>query len=153
MTLKRWATLLGVIGLGISLYLTVVHYAQGQVPLVCATSGIVDCAQVTSSAASMIGPVPVAALGILWFIVLLALIATDASGVLRLAWTAGGVAFVVYLIYAELFLIGTMCLWCTAVHVVVLGLFLLVVAQTSADSREPAAPPRSTSAPPRSTGL
>jgi uncharacterized membrane protein len=137
--LTRWSALLGVVGLGISLYLTIVHYAQGQVALVCATGGLINCEQVTSSAESMVGPVPVAALGVLWFAVLLGILAARPTSPLLLAWTAVGVAFVFYLIYAELFLIGTICLWCTAVHVVVLGLFLLAVAQTSAESRELAA--------------
>ena len=139
MQLIRWSALLGVLGLGISLYLTVVHYTQGQVPLVCATSGLVNCEQVTSSTESMVGPVPVAAPGVVWFAVLLGVLASRPTSLLLLAWTAIGVAFVFYLMYAELFLIGTICLWCTAVHVAVLGLFLLAVAQTSAESRELAA--------------
>jgi uncharacterized membrane protein len=137
--LIRWSALLGVLGLGISLYLTLVHYTQGQVPLACATSGLVNCEQVTSSAESMVGPVPVAALGVVWFAVLLGVLASRPTSLLLLAWTAIGVAFVFYLMYAELFLIGTICLWCTAVHVAVLGLFLLAVAETSAESRELAA--------------
>jgi uncharacterized membrane protein len=134
--LIRWSALLGAVGLGISLYLTIVHYAQGQVALVCASGGLINCEQVTSSAESMVGPLPVAALGIVWFGVLLGLLASRLTSLLLLAWTAIGIAFVFYLIYAELFLVGAICLWCTAVHVVVLGLFLLAVAQTSADSRE-----------------
>jgi uncharacterized membrane protein len=116
--------------------LTIVHYAQGQVALVCASGGLINCEQVTSSAESMVGPLPVATLGIVWFGVLLGLLASRLTSLFLLAWTAIGIAFVFYLIYAELFLVGAICLWCTAVHVVVLGLFLLAVAQTSADSRE-----------------
>ena len=132
----RWSALLGVVGLTISLYLTVVHYAQGQVPLACATGGLINCEQVTSSAQSMVGPVPVAALGILWFAALLGLLVLVPRSPVLLAWSAVGVAFAFYLVYAELFLIGTLCLWCSAVHLVVLGVFLLAVAEASAESRE-----------------
>jgi uncharacterized membrane protein len=132
----RWSALLGVVGLAISLYLTVVHYAQGQVPLACASGGLINCERVTSSAQSMVGPVPVAALGILWFAALLGLLVLVPRSPVLLAWSAVGVAFVLYLVYAELFLIRTICLWCSAVHLVVLGVFLLAVAETSAESRE-----------------
>jgi uncharacterized membrane protein len=139
MPLRRWSTLLGLLGLGISLYLTVVHYAQGQVPLACATSGLVNCEQVTSSAESMLGPVPVAVLGVVWFAVQLALAMAGAASRLQLAWAAGGLAFVFYLVYAELFLIGAICLWCTAVHLLVAGVFLLAVAEASAGPVEASA--------------
>jgi uncharacterized membrane protein len=139
MALPRWSALFGIFGLSISLYLTIVHYAHGGVPLACAAGGLVNCEQVTSSAESMIGRVPVAALGVMWFAVLLGLLASARGNALRLAWTAIGVAFVFYLVYAELFLIGAICLWCTAVHVLVVGLFFLAVAESSADSRDLAA--------------
>ena len=35
--------------------------------------------------------------------------------------------FVLYLIYAELFSIGAICLWCTSVHVITFALFVLIV--------------------------
>ena len=53
-------------GLAVAVYLTVVHYAQGQVPLACASSGLVNCELVTSSAQSTLGPAPVAVLGLVW---------------------------------------------------------------------------------------
>jgi uncharacterized membrane protein len=72
-TLTRCSLLLAVLGLAISLYLSVVHYASGVVPLACATGGLVNCELVTSSAESMIGPLPVAVLGVLWFAIYLVL--------------------------------------------------------------------------------
>jgi uncharacterized membrane protein len=131
MTLTRWSALLGALGLVISLYLAGVHFAQGLVPLACSAGGLVNCEQVISSAESTVGPVPVAVLGVAWFVVFLSLLAIRVATPYRLAWTASGLAFVFYLIYAELFLIGALCLWCTAVHLTVIGLFLLAVAETS----------------------
>ncbi len=36
-------------------------------------------------------------------------------------------AFVLWLVYAELFVIDAICLWCTVVHVVAFALFVIVV--------------------------
>ena len=44
--------LLSLVGVGISVYLTAVHYEN--VPLVCSASGIVDCARVLSSPFSVV---------------------------------------------------------------------------------------------------
>jgi uncharacterized membrane protein len=125
---------LSVLGLAISLYLTVVHFAQGQVPLLCSTGAVINCEQVTSSPESMVGPVPVAALGAVWFLVMLGISLSSSdtpfrrAAVARLAWASGGLLVVFYLIYAELFLIGAMCLWCTVVHLLVFALFLVTLA-------------------------
>jgi uncharacterized membrane protein len=121
------------VGLAVAGYLTLVHYAQGQVPLACASSGLVNCDLVTSSAQSTLGPAPVAVLGLVWFAGMLALVAFEERlrqpGLLlaELVWTAGGLLVVLYLVFAELFLIGAICSWCTLVHLVVVTLFLLTV--------------------------
>ena len=91
---KRWSTIVGGFGLGISLYLTVAQYAQGHVPLGCPSAGVVNCGLVTSSAESAIGPIPVALLGVIWFAIYLGLIVTNASGSYQLAWAATGLTFI-----------------------------------------------------------
>jgi uncharacterized membrane protein len=134
--LRTAAALLSLIGVIVSVYLSAVELSQGQVPLACANSGLVNCDLVTSSAQSRLGGVPVAFLGVGWFAGMLGLLAFEdrlrllASPALHLAWTGGGVLMVFYLIYAELFLIGAVCVWCTVVHVIVIGLFLLAVARS-----------------------
>jgi uncharacterized membrane protein len=120
-----------VVGLLISVYLVATHYFSEQVPLACSAGGIVDCEQVTTSAESMVGPVPVAVLGLVWFAVYLGLVLganTRLSGNLvnlQMVWAVLGLLVVFYLVYAELFVIGALCLWCTAIHVIVVVLFLL----------------------------
>jgi uncharacterized membrane protein len=121
------------VGVGVSAYLTAVHYARGVVPLACAQGSVVNCEAVTTSAASTIGPLPVALLGLLWFGATLVLVSVPAKRMApiagaRLGWTLLGLLFVFYLVYAELFLIGAICLWCTVVHVVVIVLFLVELA-------------------------
>jgi uncharacterized membrane protein len=125
-----WPALLAFAGLLISAYLVGTHYFADQVPLACATGGVVDCEQVTNSAESMLGPIPVALLGLAWFGVFSGLLGvrhwqpTGQLLTLQLVWSIAGLLAVFYLVYAELFLIGAICLWCTAIHAIVVALFL-----------------------------
>ncbi len=121
-----WQIGLGGVGLLISGYLAATHFFAEQVPLACSASGFVDCEQVTSSAQSMVGPVPVAVLGVVWFGVFLGLLLARRLSP-RMAWCVAGLLAVFYLVYAELFLIGALCLWCTAIHAIVVALFLMTL--------------------------
>ncbi|HLX89252.1 MAG TPA: vitamin K epoxide reductase family protein [Acidimicrobiales bacterium] len=133
-----WAALgLSLAGLGDSLYLTIEHF-RGTVPI-CAANSVVDCAKVTTSPESEIfGVLPVALLGLLFFVALVTVTLPPwwrlegRTGELlawaRLALVVSGMGMVVYLLYAELFSIKAICLWCTGVHVITFLLFVLVVA-------------------------
>jgi uncharacterized membrane protein len=127
----RWQLGLATLGLLISAYLTATHYFAEQVPLACSTGGVVDCEQVTTSAESMIGPIPVAVLGVVWFGVASAMVLARAMR-LQMVWTVLGLVSIFYLVYAELFLIGALCLWCTAIHVIVVVLFLTTLWEATA---------------------
>lgn len=140
MTSQRYLWSLGLTALGLLVagYLVLTHYFADQVPLACSTSGVIDCEQVTTSGESMVGPLPVAVLGLAWFAVLLVVLVArrqQLSGPLmraQLGWTIAGLLFVFYLVYAELFLIGAICLWCTVVHAIVVVLFLFSVYDATA---------------------
>lgn len=134
---QRWRTVsalgLSVAGLGVATYLTIAHFAD--VPLVCNTSGIVNCERVTTSAESYFLGVPVAFWGLLFFVAMTAInlpVAWRAADrrvhALRLAMTVGGMCFVLYLVSAELLIIKNICLWCTSVHVITFLLFVLTMA-------------------------
>jgi uncharacterized membrane protein len=135
----RWASrltfALALVGLGLSGYLTWEHYSTGAT-LSCPSSGVVNCLKVTTSAQSKLGGlVPVALLGTLYFAAMSALCAPRAWTVrsttiarLRLAGAVSGIGFVLYLVAVELVVVHAICLWCTAVHVVTFGLFLVVLA-------------------------
>lgn len=118
--------ILAFLGLAVAAYLTVIHFQA--VPLACPSQGVVDCAHVLDSPYASIGPVPVAAFGLVWFAVVLVLTSPDGGprrrGLLRL-WAWGGGLAVVYLVYTELFQIGSICLWCSGVHLIVLTLLAL----------------------------
>lgn len=123
----------GLVGLGTSVYLTIVHYTSPSL-LVCGAGGLVNCEAVTTSAQSMLLGIPVAVLGMAWFLAILAFVlpwswrsAAPWVGAARLLLTVGGIGFVLYLVYAELFVIGAICLWCTVAHVMAFVLFVCVV--------------------------
>jgi len=133
----RWlivATLvLSIIGLGISVYLTIDHLT-GAVPI-CTSKGIINCANVTTSAESKVfGIFPVSELGLAFFVFMVAVnspwgwrMKHPAVRWVRLASVIVGIGFVLYLVYAELFEVGNICLWCTGVHILTFFLFALVV--------------------------
>jgi uncharacterized membrane protein len=122
-------------GLGVSAYLTVVHYTS--VPLVCTTSGAINCEQVLSSPYAVIAgtTLPTSAAGILWFTVTAVAAAmrwaSSTSHVvarLQLAWSAIGLVTVVGLVFIEIVALGAICIWCSAAHVLVIAIFLLSLA-------------------------
>ena len=121
------AVLLSVAGIGVSIYLTVLHLA-GFVPA-CPTSGPISCEAVLSSPYAVLAgsSIPTSALGIVWFAVNAALW-TQPPGWMHLAWSAAGLATVLGLVFVEIVLLGTACLWCTAAHVLVLALAMIAVA-------------------------
>jgi uncharacterized membrane protein len=126
------ALLLSLAGVGVSTYLTVAHFAK--IPLVCSGSGIVNCERVTTSAQSYFLGIPVAFLGLLFFVAMTAinlpvLWRTEDRRVhmVRLAMTVLGMCFVLYLVSAELLIIKNICLWCTSVHVITFALFVLMM--------------------------
>lgn len=123
--------LVALLGLAIAAYLTVEHYDAGAA-LACPETGAVNCAKVSSSAWSHVGPVPIALLGLAFFAAMTLLCSVPAWRVraldpVRIAGAALGVASAVYLIWVELFRVDAICLWCTAVHVCTLVLLGLVL--------------------------
>ncbi|HLI00194.1 MAG TPA: vitamin K epoxide reductase family protein [Acidimicrobiales bacterium] len=145
---RRWpwvvGTLLCVLGLGVAAYLTWVHYHPG-LSLACPEHGIIDCAAVTSSEYSKILGVPVALLGLLYFVGMLPLqlpwawrSAHPWVRIGRLFASIVGVGMIVWLVYAELFLIGKICIYCTSVHVLTFLLFVVTLLGTIATTPEPA---------------
>ncbi|MGW6276240.1 vitamin K epoxide reductase family protein [Kribbella sp. NPDC055071] len=129
-----WATLaVSIVGIGVAAYLTYEHFTAGTT-LACPETGVVNCFKVTSSQYSKLFGIPVALLGLLFFVGMTVLslpplwrTTSPWPGRLRLAAVLVGVVFVCYLIWAELFQIDAICLWCTVVHVLTLVLFGLVV--------------------------
>ena len=126
-----WPTVvLATVGLAISIYLTVIHYRHEL--LACGLGG--DCETVQSSKWAMIGPIPLALLGVAMCAVVivlavvrmrLAAVAVPATAII-FALTLSGLMYEAYLTYLELFVIDAICVWCVGFAVVLL---LLVIAE------------------------
>jgi uncharacterized membrane protein len=132
----RWqpvtTLLLSLAGLGVSIYLTITHFDK--VLLVCDTNATINCEKVTTSPQSEILGIPVAMLGLLFFVpmILLCLPAAWRSAdrrihLARLVLSVTGVGMILYLIIAELFIIKAICLWCSSVHLITFVLFVIIV--------------------------
>ena len=123
--------LLALAGLGVSIYLTIAHFTEA--PLAgCSDNGLVNCAKVTTSPQSYVFGIPVAVLGLAFYVAAVGLMSPWAwrasrreIHLARMASLVVGVGFVLYLLYAELFIIGSICLYCTSVHVITFVLFAL----------------------------
>jgi uncharacterized membrane protein len=122
---------LSLAGLGVSIYLTIAHFTDK--PLAgCSESGAINCTKVTTSPQSFVFGIPVAVLGLAFFIAAVGLMSPWAwrwarreVALIRIASLVVGIGFVLYLIYAELFIIGAICLYCTSVHAITFLLFVL----------------------------
>jgi uncharacterized membrane protein len=82
----------------------------------------------------LFGTVPVALLGLLFYLFMTAVNTpwawrANPPGLqrARLGSLIAGIAFVLYLIFTELFSLDAICLWCTSVHVITFLLFVLVM--------------------------
>ncbi|MDQ2756580.1 MAG: vitamin K epoxide reductase family protein [Actinomycetota bacterium] len=124
---------LSVLGLLLSAYLTFEHFTQNAT-LACSSTATVNCQKVTESEWSSFLGVPVAVLGLLFFASMVALClpttyrrAGTALDVVRVTWCAIGLAFALYLVFAELYHIHAICLWCTGVHVVTFVLLVTLI--------------------------
>jgi len=123
---------LGLPGSAVAAYLTYSHWADR--PTVC--GGIGDCELVQTSEYSDIAGVPVALLGLLYFVAMAFL------ALARIRWMPDGLewvqpaalsmalaatAFVAYLTYVELFVLEAICVWCMALAALTVASLALTV--------------------------
>jgi uncharacterized membrane protein len=139
----RWFRLttliLSLLGLGLSVYLTITHYTDSA-PAGCPVNSVVNCAKVTTSPESMIfGVFPVAVLGLAFYVFMVAVNSpwswrpnTPLIRIARLAGVLTGIVFVLYLVYVELIQVDAICEYCTGVHIITFALFGLVMYSTAA---------------------
>ena len=132
--LRTAAIAISVVGIAIAGYLTYVHYA-GISPVCEIAHG---CEKVQTSEWSKVGGVPVALLGLLGYVAILA--ALSIPGELAMTAAAGlavvGAGFSAYLTYREVFTIEAICIWCVASALLMVALAVLTVARLA--RQEPA---------------
>ncbi len=132
---EKFMLAISILGLLVSAYLTVQHYTNK--PVACPSVGIINCESVLNSPYSYVLGVPVCVLGVLFFIAEFALIFLGNRDMLVL-FNGLGIGFVVYFIYSE-YLIGSICIYCTSVHVITVLLFITSVYMYRSTSAKAAA--------------
>lgn len=108
---------LAVVGLGIAAYLTYVHYSGAQVACTAGQS----CVKVQTSQWSRLAGVPVALIGLVGYLAILASLLVpdrEESRLATLGLALTGFGFSAYLTYRELFSIHAICEWCVSSAVI-----------------------------------
>lgn len=130
-TLQR-CTILSIVGLVVSLYLVKDHHdAKGSI---CDFSKTFSCSVINQSVYSELFNVPIAVFGVCWFIVLngmhVKIKELDKNHALwiwsQFYWLLIGVFYCFYLIWAE-FQLGSICPFCTIVHIITFIEFYLTI--------------------------
>ena len=133
--LRTAVAALALVGVAIAGYLTYVHYAG--VSITCSTGG---CETVQHSRYAEIFGVPVALLGLLAFVGILA--SAIRGGIegraATLSISLAGVAFAAYLLVVQLAVIGAVCEWCVASDAVTTLIAALALFAARDDLRVPA---------------
>jgi uncharacterized membrane protein len=136
-TVPRWLVwssfVLAIVGLLDAAYLAYEH-GTGSNSLACPDTGHINCARVTTSTYSELQGMPVAYLGLGFFVLLVIVMSpwawASTSPVLRwgrVVLVVGGLVFAIYLVWAELYRLDAICLYCTGVHAIVFLLFVITL--------------------------
>ena len=135
-TILEIIIILSIIGMIDSAYLTYEHYqllsniGEGSF---CDISEELSCSTVNSSPYAEVMGIPMAFLGLVWFIVVIILAYAleskhkfwKAAPLYLFLWSILGLLSVFWLVYAELFLIGSICILCTLAHVLIIIILFL----------------------------
>lgn len=129
--LLRMSLLLGLVGVGIGAYLVWVHYDLDA--LVC---GLGDCEVVQTSAYAEVFGIPIAILGLLMYLALLALTLVRLlrpallvpASMTALAITGAGTLYSAWLTWVEIEVLEAICQWCVASAIVTTLLFIVEIA-------------------------
>ena len=139
--------IVSVLGLGDAAYLTYQHFSSATTFAGCSGGGTINCEAVTTSPWSyLFGShlLPVSVLGLAFFAFMTAVNSPwgwrapwPAAHWARLIAVIAGIALVLYLIWAELFRINAICLYCTGVHILTFILFALIVSRAAFSGLRP----------------
>jgi uncharacterized membrane protein len=122
-------------GIGATSYLTYSHYAHQ----ITVCGGVGSCEFVQTSSYSEMAGVPVALMGLIFFVALESVVLLRlVRGPDEAPWAQpaafslalGGLAFVSYLTYVELFVIDAICIWCVATACITAACFLVTLRGT-----------------------
>ncbi len=124
---RKIVTILALLGVGVSIHLTLIKTSDNT--FFC-TLG--QCGTVQNSKYSEIFGMPVAVLGLIYYITLLTLNWAKLSKLTQ-AWALWGLAFSSYLTIIELFVLKAICGWCVISFVIIILINLLVFREEQSD--------------------
>lgn len=152
---------MAVIGIAVGIFLTTEHYAK--VEPFCPTVGPINCSSVLRSQYSVVpltgsagSGVPITVPGALFFLgtgaLAIMMLVRAYRGQQEQTWlrpallllSLAGLLFVLYLVFAEIVLIHSICLWCTGVHILTLLTFMVALSLWQQGAAEAYAPPSRT---------
>ena len=133
--LRAGIAVVALAGVAVAGYLTYVHYQPDA--LICTSSG--GCETVQESSYAKVVGIPVALLGLLAWVAVLALVLWDSelARTLVAAIGLGAAGFAAYLVILQAFVIDAWCVWCLVNDVVLVPLLVLLAVWRVL--REPAA--------------
>ena len=122
--LRAGLAVVAVAGIAVAGYLTYVHYQPDA--LICTSSG--GCETVQESDYAELAGIPVALLGLIAWVAVLALVVWDSelARTLVAAIALGAAGFATYLIVLQAFVIEAWCVWCLANDVVLVPLLVIL---------------------------
>jgi uncharacterized membrane protein len=123
--LLRFALLLvTAAGIGVAVYLTYVHYRPAA--LICTAGG--GCETVQGSKYAVLAGIPLAILGLVAWVAALGLTIwnSELARTLTAALAVVAIAFAVYLVILQLFVIDAICVWCMANDLVLVPLLAVL---------------------------
>ena len=124
--MNRVISVLCVLGIIVSFYLLYLHYVPEELDAsFCNISDFLSCSTVNKSSYATLFGVPVALIGVLGllFLVYLSISRLHYAGVALFYSSGGALLFMLYLTFAELFIINAVCVLCIAVLVVIIAIF------------------------------
>jgi uncharacterized membrane protein len=118
---------LAVLGVGVAGYLVYIHYAKLNPICLGGTHQHSSCLTVQSSSYAKLAGIPVAVLGLIGYIMILATLwlPGEAGRLVPFAIALTGFAFSLYLTYREIFTIKAICEWCVSSAVILTILTIL----------------------------
>ncbi len=142
-TTRRLLLAFALLGLGASSWSSYVHYSLLTVPgytSFCDMSGAVSCTQAYLSQYGSLWGVPVALGGVIYFATVLLIVGVAGQPSARgrenvpayvFALSTAALAFVLYLGWASIFKLNTVCLLCATTYVAVIALFIISAGATT----------------------
>lgn len=123
---------ISLVGIGISIYTAVLHYAH--IAPACSDTGAINCTRVLTSPQSVLFGIPMPVYGLVFFIAMFVVALPKIWRTtlwwipwFRLGMASVGVLFALRLIYEEVYVIRSLCLWCTGIHILSFAMFVIIV--------------------------